>query len=394
MAETLTVAGSKATRLSKLPPYLFVAIDRMKQAAVAEGRDIIEFGIGDPDLPTPDFVVERMAKAIRNGANHHYTPSIGAAMYREAVAAYMQQRFGVAVDPKTEVVGLLGSKEGIGHLPTALVDPGDIVLVPSPGYPVYTAGTVFAGGLIHTLPLHAEDGWLPRLDEIPPEVAKKAKLLYLNYPNNPTAACATMDFFERAVAFAKKYDILLAHDAAYVDIYFEQPPPSILQVAGARDVCIEFHSLSKTFNLTGWRVGFAVGHAEALAALAAVKSNLDSGIFQATQEAAIEALSRYDGPEVSELVQTYRQRRDVLIEGLRAAGWDVDPPSATLLAWLPCPKGHDSMDVAKRMLDDADIVVVPGSGFGPTASGFVRFALTVDVGRIREAMGRISKLDW
>lgn len=388
------VPGTRAARLSKLPPYLFVEIDRRKQAALDAGHDVIEFGIGDPDCPTHEFIIDRMAEAIRIPSNHRYSPSIGRAPYRRAAAAYLSGRFGVELDADSQVIGLLGTKEGIGHLPTALVDPGDVVIVPSPGYPVYTSGTVFAGGEVFTLPLRAEHRWLPRFDEIPAEVASRAKLLFLNYPNNPTAAVADLAFFEQAVAFARKHDLLIAHDMAYADIYFETPPPSILQIPGAADVCIEFHSLSKTFNMTGWRVGFVAGHAEALAALASVKSNLDSGIFGAVQDAAITTLQRYDGPEVARQIEVYRTRRDTLIEGLHRCGWDVPAPSASFMVWAPCPHRWESMDVVRRMLDEAHVVVVPGSGFGPTATKFVRFALTVDVDRIEEAVRRIAKLDW
>jgi len=388
------VPGKRASRLSRIPPYLFVEIDRMKRAALAKGRDVIEFGIGDPDCPTHDFIIDRMIQAVRVPANHRYSPSIGNVAYRRAAASYMAKRFGVDLDADSQIVGLLGSKEGIGHLPTALVDPGDVVLVPSPGYPVYTSGTIFADGEARTMPLRAERAWLPDFDEIPGDVASRAKLMFLNYPNNPTAAVAEIAFFEQAVAFARRHDILIAHDMAYADIYFETPPPSILKVPGATDVCIEFHSLSKTYNMTGWRVAFAAGHAEALAALAAVKSNLDSGIFGAVQESAITALERFDGPEVSGQIDVYRKRRDVLIDGLNQAGWDAQAPSASFMVWAPCPNGLESMDVARRILDEADVVVVPGSGFGPTATKFVRFALTVDVERTKEAVGRLAKMSW
>ncbi len=384
----------RASRLSKLPPYLFVEIDRLKRAAIAGGRDVIEFGIGDPDLPTHDFIIDRMSNAISDPKNHNYSPSVGCAPFREAAAKYMGERFGVSVDPETEVVSLLGSKEGIGHLPIAIVNPGDVVLVPSPGYPVYTSATIFADGEVHTVPLRAEDGWLPRLDEIPVDVLKRAKLFFLNYPNNPTAACATMDFFEQAVAFGREHDILIAHDCAYADIFFGEPPPSILQVDGAKDTCIEFHSLSKTFNMTGWRVAFATGHAEALAALAAVKSNLDSGMFRAVQMTAVEALKQFNGPNVTEQIAIYRKRIDILLSGLREAGWDVESPPATFFAWVRCPAGFDSMQVASRLLAEADVVVVPGSGFGPTATDFIRFSLTVSESRTQEAIDRIAKLSW
>jgi len=306
----------------------------------------------------------------------------------------MDKRFGVKLDPASEVLALIGSKEGIGHLPTAVLNPGQIALVPEPGYPVYQSGTLFAGGEVRTIPLRPEQDWLPDLDAIPADVVERARLLYLCYPNNPTAACATPAFLEGAVAFARKHHLLVAYDAAYAEVFFEQEPLSILQIEGARENCIEFHSLSKTFNMTGWRVAFAVGNADALAALAKVKSNVDSGVFTAVQDAGIAALKRFDGPEVRAQVDIYRRRRDVLIAGLREAGWDAEAPKATFFAWIKCPQGWDSMKIANRLLDEVNVVVVPGAGFGEFGKGFVRFALTVEEDRTREAVQRIVKLDW
>ncbi len=384
----------RADRLGELPPYLFVEIDRKKALAKAAGRDVIDFGVGDPDMPTPAFIVDRMADAIREASCHRYSPAIGRRDLREAVCRYFVDRFGVDLDPDTEVLALIGSKEGIGNLPTAVINPGDVVLVPEPGYPVYTAGTVFAEGACHTMPLSESRGWLPALGEIPADVARRARLMYLNYPNNPTSACATKSFFEEAVAFAREHEILIAHDAAYVDVYFSDPPPSILEVDGAKDVCIEFHSLSKTFNMTGWRIAFAVGHAAALSALAKVKANLDSGPFGATQLAAIAALDGRTSPPVREQVEVYRRRRDILVGGLRKAGWSVRDPEATFYLWTSCPPGSDSMSTASRILDEADVVTIPGSGFGACGEGFIRFALTVDEERTAEAMQRLARLTW
>jgi len=388
------VTSRRSERLSRIPPYLFVEIDRRKRAAIAAGRDVIDFGIGDPDRPTPSFVVDAMAEAIRSPSNHRYASTVGSAAFREAVAGYMRRRFGVTVDPECEVIALLGSKEGIGHLPTAVVDPGEIVLVPDPGYPVYTSGAVFAEARCHIMPLTEANGWLPRLGDLPGDVRRDATLMYINYPNNPTSACAPLEFYADAVAFAREHGILVAHDAAYGDLYFDAPPPSILQIEGAAEVAIEFHSLSKTFNMTGWRVAFAVGNADALAALASVKSNLDSGVFQATQHAACVALGRYDDPAVRSSIAFYRARRDQLITGLRSAGWRVDPPAATFYVWAKCPSEYDSMTAAKKILDDADAVVIPGVGFGAGGEGFVRFALTVDEERTKQAMERIATIRW
>lgn len=383
-----------ADRLSKLPPYLFVETDRRKREALAAGRDIIDFGVGDPDLPTPAFIIDRMTEAIRNPANHRYAQGVGMPEFRSAAATYFEKRFGVRLDPQTEVLSLLGSKEGIGHLPTAIVNPGDVVLVPQPGYPVYEAGAIFAGAECHTMPLHEDNGWLPRLGRIPPDVRRRARLMFLNYPNNPTGAVAPRAFLEEAVAFAREYKILIAQDAPYSELSFEARPESILQVEGARDVAIEFHSLSKTFNMTGWRVGFAVGNRDVLAALAKVKSNLDSGIFQAIQEAAISGLQEIERPEVRGLVETYRRRRDILVAGLRAAGWPVTSPPATFFLWAKCPRGADSAAVARRLLDNAGVVAIPGAGFGACGEGFVRFALTVPEPRAAEAVRRIQALSW
>jgi LL-diaminopimelate aminotransferase len=376
-----------------------VEIDRKKREAIAAGRDVIDFGVGDPDQPTPSFIVDRMADAIRRPGNHRYSLGMGGIEFRTAVADFFVRRFGVKLDPKTEVVTLLGSKEGIGHLPTAVVNPGEMVLIPDPGYPVYTGGTIFAGGKCHTMPLRESNGWLPVLSDIPTEVCRSAKLMFLNYPNNPTAACAPLTFFEEAVAFARKHNFLIAQDAAYSEVFFDSahPPPSILQVEGAKGVAVEFHSLSKTFNMTGWRLGFAVGNAEALAALAKVKNNMDSGVFGAVQEAGVEALGGICRAELVTHIGpdgTYRRRRDVLVAGLREAGWSVAAPQATFYVWAKCPGGLDSMTVASRILDKADVVVIPGVGFGQCGEGYVRFALTVDETRTREAVSRIARLQW
>ena len=383
-----------AERLGQLPPYLFVEIDRKKREAKQAGRDVIDFGVGDPDHPTPKFIVDAMAEAIRDPANHPYALGTGMPEFRNAVAAFLARRFGVTVDPATEIVAALGSKEGIGHLPIAVVNPGETVLVPEPGYPVYVGGTVFAGGTCHTMPLKERNGWLPVLDDIPKEVRQQARLMWLNYPNNPTGAVASLSFFEEVVAFAREYDILIAQDAPYCELYFGDPPPSILQVDGAKDVAIEFHSFSKTFNMTGWRLAFAVGNKEVLAALAKVKSNLDSGVFQAIQCAGIAALSGMERPEIEEQMAMYKRRRDVLVSGLKAAGWPITPPEATFYVWAKCPAGVDSMTVATRVLDEADSVVIPGAGFGLCGEGFVRFSLTVSEERTQEAVDRIARLSW
>ena len=373
---------------------MFVKIDQMKREAIAAGRDVIDFGVGDPDLPTHPFIVERMSEAIRRPENHRYALGRGATAFRRAASTFFQRRFGVALDPAREVLAIIGSKEAIGHLPTAVINPGEIVLIPEPGYPVYASGTIFAGGACHYMPLQAEHGWLPRLSDIPTDVSRCAKLMYLNYPNNPTGACAPLSFFEEAVAFAKAFDLLIVHDAAYSEMYFADPPPSLLQVSGAKDIAIELHSLSKTFNMTGWRIGFAVGNADAITALARVKSNVDSGVFGAVQEAGVAAIEGIDRPEIKQQIETYRHRRDLLVDGLSAAGWTVEPPQATFYLFVRCPSTGDSMHAATRILEECDVVVIPGIGFGPSAEGYVRFSLTVPEERTLEAVERIKTLTW
>ena len=386
----------QSERLSQLPPYLFVEIDRKKREAIAAGRDVIDFGVGDPDLPTHRFIVERMAEAIRDPANHRYALGVGMLEFRQTVADFFEQRYGIKLDPTTEIIALLGSKEGLAHLPTAVINPGDTVLLPEPGYPVYVGGTVFAGARCFTMPLRESNGWLPVLEDIPTEVRRTSRLMFLNYPNNPTAACAPLSFFQRAVDFARRHDILIAQDAAYSEMYFDAAdrPPSILQVPGAMDVAVEFHSLSKTFNMTGWRIGFAIGNRTALASLAKVKNNIDSGVFGAVQRAGIAALRGIGRPEIAAQIDTYRRRRDVLVAGLREVGWSVAVPQATFYVWASCPGGLDSMSVASRILDEADVVVIPGLGFGRCGEGYVRFALTVDESRTREAARRLARIKW
>ncbi len=385
------MAFTQARRLSALPPYLFAEIDRLKQEAKNRGMDIINLGVGDPDLPTPPHIVAELARAGADPQNHQYPSYEGLLSFRQAAARWYQKRFGVTLDPGAEVLSLIGSKEGIGHIPLAFIDPGDVVLYTDPGYPVYHAGTVFAQGEPYPLPLLRQNHFLPDLRSIPAQVAKKAKLMFINYPNNPTAATATLDFFKEAVSFAQKYNIILCHDAAYSEMAFEEEPQSILAVAGAKETAIEFHSLSKTYNMTGWRIGFAVGNAEILAGLGRIKTNLDSGIFQAVQVAGITALS---GPQdcVAQMRQVYKQRRDALVDGLNALGWGVDKPKATFYVWIPVPKGFTSTQLTAKLLSEAGIVSTPGVGFGKAGEGYIRMALTVGVERIKEAVERIRKL--
>lgn len=390
------MAFHRSARLDRLPPYLFIEIDRKKREAIVAGKDVISFGVGDPDRPTPDFVVDRMAEAIRDPRNHPYPLGIGSQEFRETAAAFLGGRFGVKVDPLTEVMALIGTKEGLGHLPLAVINPGDVSLVPSPGYPVYESATIFAGGEPFVMPLARERGFLPDLDAIPADVIRRTRLMFVNYPNNPTAAVAGPSFYEKCVALARKHDFILCSDAAYTEVYFDDGdrPHSVLEIPGAKAVCVELHSLSKTFNMTGWRVGFAAGNADVLAALAKIKGNVDSGVFAAVQHAGIAALRGIERPEIRRIRELYRQRRDLLVAGLREVGFEVDVPRATFYVWAQCPKGYASMACATKMLGEAAIVAIPGVGFGQAGDAFVRFALTVEVDRIAEAVRRLKGLHW
>ncbi len=381
-----------ADRVKDLPPYLFATIDKMKEKALAGGIDLIDLSIGDPDKPTPKHIVERMRKAVKNPAHHQYPSYLGMLSFRRAAADWFNKRFNVSLNPKTEVLSLIGSKEGIGHMPLAFVNPGEYVLVPSPGYPVYPVATMFAGGEIHEMPLIEENNYLPDLDAIPGPVLEKARLMFINYPNNPTAASADKSFYNRLIKFAADNNIIICHDAAYSEIYYDNERPlSFLQIPGAKKVGIEFHSLSKTYNMAGWRIGFAVGNKEAIAGLGKIKTNLDSGIFQAIQEAGIEALNT-DDEVLAKIRDMYQGRRDALYEGLKKLGLDVNKPKATFYLWAKCPEGLSSMDFTSHLLNKAGILTTPGNGFGAPGEGYIRFALTVPVKRIKEALKRMGEV--
>ncbi|HEY9766144.1 MAG TPA: LL-diaminopimelate aminotransferase [Chroococcales cyanobacterium] len=380
-----------AKRIATIPPYLFAQIDKKKNEAIARGVDVINLGVGDPDQPTPSHIVEAMRNSTQDAATHNYPPYEGTENFRRAVASYYQKRFGVELDHEREVMALIGSKEGIAHVFYAFVDPGDLTLVPDPAYPVYKTSTLLAGGIPHAMPLLAKNKFLPDFSAIPTGIAEKAKLMFLNYPNNPTGAVCDKKFFEEAVAFASENDILLCHDLAYSEITFDgYVAPSVLEVKGAKSVAIEFNSLSKTYNMTGWRLGMAVGSAEAINALGIIKTNTDSGAFKAIQEAGIVALGGSQG-HLNELNQTYRERRDVLLAGLKRLGWDLEPNRASFYVWVPIPEGTTSMSFAGRLLDEAGIIVPPGVGYGDCGEGYIRFALTAPLGRIREAVARMEK---
>lgn len=388
----MTPKFKTAQRLEKLPPYLFIEIDKMKNAAKQKGVDIISLGIGDPDRPTPQPIIDRMKIAVQDPSTHQYPLGWGLMSFRETMAKYYKNKFNVSLDPKTEVLTLIGSKEGVGHLPLAFVEQGDVVLVPDPGYPVYKSGTIFAGGDPYLMPLLAENNFLPDFDAIPESVYKKTKLMYLNYPNNPTAALAPADLFKKAIALAEKYGFIICHDAAYIDtVYDGEKAISFLEMPGAKEVGIELHSLSKTFNMTGWRLASAVGNADVLNGLGSIKENLDSGAFHAIQLAGIEAFEM-DEKITKAIVDVYQARRDALVSGLRSIGWDVPMPKATFYCWMKTINNMSSMEMTKLLLEKCGIVTTPGVGFGPNGEGFIRMALTVDVDRIKEAIDRIKKL--
>ena len=383
----------EAERLKKLPPYLFKEIDRKKSEVRARGVDIIDLGVGDPDLPTPPHIIEALKRAVDNPAHHRYPSYSGMMTFKEAVAEWYRVRFGVKLDPGTEVVSLIGSKEGIAHFPLAFINPGNVVLVPTPAYPVYHIATLFAGGESYFMPLLSENRFLPDLDAIPESVAARAKLMFINYPNNPTSAIAEPDFFRRVVVFAEKNEIIVCHDAAYTEMAFDgYQPPSFLQVEGAKAVGIEFHSLSKTYNMTGWRIGFAVGNRSAIEGLGGIKSNIDSGVFEAVQKAGIAAILG-DQSCVHEMNQVYSERRDMMVEALNSAGFKVEAPKATFYLWIKVPDGYNSAQIATRLLEETGLVVTPGNGFGEPGEGYIRIALTQTKERLAEAIARLQGLD-
>ena len=390
--EKLGITIQKAKRINELPPYLFAEIDRRKREALARGVDLIDLGIGDPDIPTPPAIIERLVESASKPVNHRYPNSSGLAEFRHAVADWYRKRFNVKLDPGKEVVSLIGSKEGIGNMAVAFVNPGDLVLVASPCYPVYHIGTAFNGGKNYFLPLKKENHFLPELDSIPAEVAKQAKLLWINYPNNPTAAVANKDFFKRVVDFANEKNVIVCHDAAYTEMGYDgYRPMSFLEVEGAKEVGIEFHSLSKTFNMTGWRIGMAVGNAELVGGLAQAKSNLDSGIFQAIQEAGIEALELGD-KIVEPSRKIYQERRDILVDGLRAVGLECEKPRATFYVWVSTPGRLSSAEFTAKLLEEAGVVTTPGNGFGEAGEGYIRFTVCVDKSKLKEVAERIRQI--
>jgi len=379
-----------AKRIEKLPPYLFVEISRKIAEKRARGEEVISFAIGDPDIPTPPHIIERLCQAAHDPANHRYPETSGLTELRQAIAEWYEKRFGVALDPEREVQPLIGSKEGIGHIALCFIDPGDAALVPDPGYPVYSIGTMFAGGESYFMPLTAENDFLPDLNSIPPRVANQAKVLWLNYPNNPTGAVAGLDFFEKAVNFARKHDLVICHDAPYTEVAFDgYRPLSLLQAPGAREVGVEFHSFSKSYNMTGWRIGMAMGNALMIDALMRVKSNLDSGIPQAIQYAAIEALCGSQDC-IGEHNAIYQRRRDRLLEVLEKIGLRAKRPLASLYIWAKIPEGYTSVEFTTRLLDEVGVAVTPGTGYGRYGEGYIRLSLTIPDDQLEKGVARLA----
>jgi LL-diaminopimelate aminotransferase len=379
-------------RLNKLPPYLFFEIDKAKRAALKQGRDIIDFGIGDPDQPTPAYIIEALHRASEDPANHRYALDQGMRRLRSAIEGWYKKRFNVDIDADSEILPLIGSKEGIAHFPLAFINPGDYALIPDPCYPPYKGGTIFAGGIPYLLALRQADNFLIDLKKIPSAVLKKSKALYVNYPNNPTSATCGTGFYEHIIAFARKHRLIVISDLAYSEIYFDgEKPHSLLEIEGAKEVCIEFHSLSKTFNMTGWRIGWACGNRGLVQALSKVKSNIDSGVFSAIQYAGIAALEGAEKhPQAMRTL--YQERRDTFVTGLRSLGWNITGPSATFYVWAKLPGRKSSIGFASELLKRADIIATPGIGFGKSGEGFIRFALTVDTKRIEEAVERLKTI--
>jgi LL-diaminopimelate aminotransferase len=388
----MPVKVTYANRLNQLPPYLFAAIDQMKQEAVRAGKDVINLGVGDPDLPTPKHIIDRLCVTAYDPANHQYPSYTGMMGFRKSMAAFYKRTRGVELDPLSEVLTLIGSKEGVGHLPLAFINPGDIVLVPDPGYPVYTAGTTLAGGESYLMPLLRENGFLPDLDAIPADVARAAKMMFINYPNNPTAATCGSSFFRKVVEFAKEYNVMVIHDAAYADVSFGgYRAKSFLETPGAKEVGIELYSLSKTYNMTGWRIAAALGNAGIINGLGQVKTNLDSGAFQAIQYAGMTALDS-DQACVDENNRIYGERHQILVGGLQKLGWNVEMPKASFYVWIRIPEGMKSMDMTKLLIRETAVVTTPGNGFGQYGEGYIRMTVTSPKERLAEAVERIGKI--
>ena len=380
-----------ASRIDRVPPYLFVGISRKIAEKRAQGIDVISFGIGDPDIPTPENVIDKLRETALDSPNHRYPETDGLPEFRQAVTDWYQRRFGISVHPDKETLPLIGAKEGIGHAALCFIEPGDIALVPDPGYPVYSVGTWFAGGECHWMPLLEENGWMPDLDAIPDDVADKARVIWLNYPNNPTGAIADAGYFAKVVEFAKAHDIAVMHDASYSEVAFDgYRPISFLETPGAIDVGVEFHSLSKSYNMTGWRLGMAVGNEDIISALMVIKSNLDSGVPNAIQYMGMEAMEMSQDA-IDERNAIYEHRRDRVVQTLRDIGLDAIPPKASLYVWTRIPEGFTSAEFTALLLDEADIVVTPGNGYGEYGEGYIRLSLTINDEDMEKGLARLSE---
>ncbi len=381
-------------KVRRLPPYVFEQVNRLKASARASGADIIDLGMGNPDLPTPESIVEKLCDVVKDPRTHRYSASKGIPGLRRAQAAYYQRRFGVKLDPEREIVATLGSKEGFANMAQAITAPGDVVLCPNPTYPIHAFGFIMSGGVIRSMQVEPDDKFIPALERAVKHSIPKPLALILNYPSNPTAHVASLDFYKDVVAYARKHDIVILSDLAYAEIYFDNnPPPSVLEVPGAKEVAVEFTSMSKSFSMPGWRMGFAVGNERLIGALTRVKSYLDYGAFTPIQVAAAHALNG-DGSDIAIVRDTYRRRRDVMVESFSRAGWDVPPPAATMFAWAPVPEAFQemgSLEFSKLLVDKADVAVAPGIGFGEHGEGFVRIALVENEHRIRQAARSIKK---
>ena len=379
-----------ASRIDRVPPYLFVEISRKIAAKRAQGIEVISFGIGDPDIPTPDNIVEKLRETALNAPNHRYPETDGLPEFRQEVADWYQRRFGLSIHPDKETLPLIGAKEGIGHAALCFIEPGDIALVPDPGYPVYSVGTWFAGGECHWMPLLEENGWLPDLDAIPEEVAQKATVMWLNYPNNPTGAIADLEFFKKAVDFGRKYDVAILHDASYSEVAYDgYRPISFLQTPGAMEVGAEFHSLSKSYNMTGWRLGMLVGNEEIIKAMMVVKSNIDSGVPNAIQYMGIEAM-RMSQDAIDDRNAIYQHRRDRVVSVLQEIGLEAIPPKASLYVWTRTPAGYSSSEFTELLLEECDIVVTPGNGYGKYGEGYIRLSLTINNEDMEKGLARLE----
>jgi LL-diaminopimelate aminotransferase len=381
----------KANRIMNVPPYLFAEVEKKRADMISRGVKVIDLSIGDPDMPTPKRILRKFHRAVNDPKTHNYPPYEGTKEFREAVAKWYKKRFNVELDPNSEVLSLIGSKEGIAHVFLAFIDPGDYALIPDPGYPVYNVATILAGGTPYPVPLLKSNGFIPNLKAIDKEIVRKSKLLFINYPGNPTAAVAGKEFYAEAVDFCRKNNILLCSDLAYSEVAFDgYRPMSVLEIPGAKDVAIEFHSLSKTYNMTGWRIGMAVGSSYAISALSIIKTNVDSGVFKAIQIAGVEALS---GPqkEIDKMNKIYAQRRNILVDGLNTLGWKLERPKASFYVWAPVPNGYTSASFVKHLLEKAGVLVVPGSGYGKNGEGYFRISITTDKANIREAISRMRK---